>query len=109
LGSRFDSLFARIGETASDDQEALATTAANMTAGVQAAIRDIRDDHGPHGTITVTGEGHLPEPESRPGTQVGEATTAVLYSAIAVAAIVKSIRSHLSKRHEEEHEVEPEK
>lgn len=100
--SRLDRFLGEIGDTADDDQEGIATTATNVAGGIQAALRIVFGEHGPHGAVTVTGETNLPDADSKPGTTVGEATSAVLYSALAVAAVVRSISYRLSKRHEDE-------
>jgi hypothetical protein len=100
---------AKAGVDADDTQEGIASTATNLAAGVGAAKRVLRDQHGPFGSTTTTPRTPTENPESTPGTTVGEATSAVFFSVLAAAVAAKAVKAHLSKRHEQEHDVEHEK
>jgi hypothetical protein len=108
LRSRLQRYLAKAGVDADDSQEGLATTATSLAAGATSAKRVLRDQHGPFGTTTTTPRTPTEDTESKPGTKVGEATSALYFSVLAAAVAAKAVKTHLDKRHDKERDVDHE-
>ena len=104
--SRLDRYLTKAGVDADDTQEGLATTATNLGAGATDAKHVLRDQHRPSGTITTTSHAPTEDADVRPGTKIGDATSAVFFSVLAAAVAVKAVKTHLDKRHDKEPDVD---